>query len=636
MKSTSQGNVSEHDVGVWTDRHPGTLDGGSQIGIYGNFNMPDNMLGGSVSRDGSKDGDYTESDSEGEEAYKAGGYHPVQIGEVYNNRYKVVCKLGWGHFSTVWLAEDLSGTSSTGRVCYVALKIQKSASHYTEAAYDEIELLSRARNARNSEAWKKSRIEYVEKRVCPDASIDPEYTGVIALRDFFETKGPNGVHVCMVFETMGPNALTLIKKYDFKGVPIDVVRKLATDCLVGLDYLHRICGIIHTDLKPENVLVCCPVGIPVNKTGQALVPLDKPIDVTGQHFEQLPACSRSKPVAPMPPKEWPKVPLVLSRNQRRKIAKKNKPKKRPKPKQFGDGDSHKDPPYVKSLLKPSRSDPSLLTFYTKQAASSGGLHRPPYHHPRSLYERAKHICKTVIASKSNTASSSTTVSEDMISQMDIFNHGSVAFKLADLGNACWVERHFSEDIQTRQYRAPEVLIGSGYDTSADIWSLACMIFELVTGDYLFDPKGSDEFPRDEDHLALIMELVGPLPNSMIAKGKKSATYFNKKNELRHIKQLRLWPLQEVLHQKYRLTRSDAECLAQFLLPMLRVDPTERATAADLLNHPWLHPESSVPPKFPRMKAPVVSVAPDADREDEAASEVVLNSPGFSSARSEIL
>merc|ERR1719219_1395489 len=54
-------------------------------------------------------------------------------------------------------------------------------------------------------------------------------------------------------------------------------------------------------------------------------------------------------------------------------------------------------------------------------------------------------------------------------------------KIADLGNACWVQHHFTEDIQTRQYRSLEVLIGSGYGTPADIWSLACMAFELATG-----------------------------------------------------------------------------------------------------------------------------------------------------------
>merc|ERR1719239_1560308 len=43
-------------------------------------------------------------------------------------------------------------------------------------------------------------------------------------------------------------------------------------------------------------------------------------------------------------------------------------------------------------------------------------------------------------------------------------------KIADLGNACWVHHHFTEDIQTRQYRSLEVLLGAGYGTPADIWS----------------------------------------------------------------------------------------------------------------------------------------------------------------------
>lgn len=55
----------------------------------------------------------------------------------------------------------------------------------------------------------------------------------------------------------------------------------------------------------------------------------------------------------------------------------------------------------------------------------------------------------------------------------------VNVKIADLGNACWVHRHFTEDIQTRQYRCLEVLIGAGYDTPADVWSLACMVSLLA-------------------------------------------------------------------------------------------------------------------------------------------------------------
>jgi serine/threonine-protein kinase SRPK3 len=60
----------------------------------------------------------------------------------------------------------------------------------------------------------------------------------------------------MVFEIMGVNLLEVIKRYDYKGLPIHLVRSMAQQVLIGLDYLHRVCGIIHTDLKPENVLLC--------------------------------------------------------------------------------------------------------------------------------------------------------------------------------------------------------------------------------------------------------------------------------------------------------------------------------------------------------------------------------------------
>ena len=70
-------------------------------------------------------------------------------------------------------------------------------------------------------------------------------------------------------------------------------------------------------------------------------------------------------------------------------------------------------------------------------------------------------------------------------------------KIVDLGNACWTYKHFTDDIQTRQYRAPEVLLGATYEASVDIWSLACIIFELVTGDLLFDPQEGKCWDREE-------------------------------------------------------------------------------------------------------------------------------------------
>ena len=78
----------------------------------------------------------------------------------------------------------------------------------------------------------------------------------VQLLNSFIHHGPNGKHFVMVFEILGVNFLEIIKRYDYKGVPIPLVRKLARQCLIGLDYLHRMCKIIHTDFKPENVVIC--------------------------------------------------------------------------------------------------------------------------------------------------------------------------------------------------------------------------------------------------------------------------------------------------------------------------------------------------------------------------------------------
>lgn len=169
------------------------------------------------------------ADEEDSEDYCKGGYHPVQIGEKFKDgKYTVVRKLGWGHFSTVWLSRD----NNSGK--HVALKVVRSAAHYTETAIDEIKLLNRIVGAK------------------PD---HPGRKHVVSLLDSFEHKGPHGTHVCMVFEVLGENLLGLIKRWNHRGIPMPLVKQITKQVLLGLDYLHRECGIIHTDLKPENVLI---------------------------------------------------------------------------------------------------------------------------------------------------------------------------------------------------------------------------------------------------------------------------------------------------------------------------------------------------------------------------------------------
>lgn len=78
--------------------------------------------------------------------------------------------------------------------------------------------------------------------------------------DWFFHHGPNGKHFVMAFEVLGKNLLTLVKKYDYRGVPMPIVREITKQLLMGLDYMHRICGLIHTDLKPENITFALKEG----------------------------------------------------------------------------------------------------------------------------------------------------------------------------------------------------------------------------------------------------------------------------------------------------------------------------------------------------------------------------------------
>ena len=128
--------------------------------------------------------------------YIKGGYHPVKVGDVFENRYHVIRKLGWGHFSTVWLCWDITLKR------FVALKVVKSACHYTETALDEIKLLKAVRTSDSKDSYREK---------------------VIQILDDFKITGVNGTHVCMVFEVLGYNLLKLIIRSNYDGIPINNV-----------------------------------------------------------------------------------------------------------------------------------------------------------------------------------------------------------------------------------------------------------------------------------------------------------------------------------------------------------------------------------------------------------------------------
>ncbi|KAJ5773691.1 hypothetical protein N7457_008587 [Penicillium paradoxum] len=466
------------------------------------------------------------AEEEDSEDYCKGGYHPVAVGEAYNNgRYIIVRKLGWGHFSTVWLSRD----TTTNK--HVALKVVRSAAHYTETAIDEIKLLNKIVQAKPSHPGRKH---------------------VVSLLDSFEHKGPNGVHVCMVFEVLGENLLGLIKRWNHRGIPMPLVKQITKQVLLGLDYLHRECGIIHTDLKPENVLI--EIG-----------------DV-----EQI-VKAHVKEEAKKEAKE--KEDNRNGRRRRRTLITGSQPLPSPLNTSFSSFDfKHSSSNSHSSLSQMVNESSTSSTEIPSMKELLGVKDEDQKQHQR---EKTADLLEREVSGISLDKGSSSKSSED---EIDV---NVISVKIADLGNACWVGHHFTNDIQTRQYRSPEVILGSKWGASTDVWSMACMVFELITGDYLFDPQSGTKYGKDDDHIAQIIELLGPFPKSLCLSGKWSQEIFNRKGELRNIHRLRHWALPDVLREKYHYSMEESMRISELLLPMLDLSPEKRANAGGMAAHEWI-------------------------------------------------
>ncbi|KJZ74933.1 hypothetical protein HIM_05664 [Hirsutella minnesotensis 3608] len=152
--------------------------------------------------------------------YCPGGYHPVRIGDVFDNgKYKVVSKLGYGVYSTVWLARSLE----TKR--HVALKILTADSFGAGNDTFELDILMHL------------------KAQIPSP---PGAAHILELLDHFEHRGPHGNHVCLVFKPMGPDLSKIRRLFPSLRLPAPLVKSISKQLLLALSYLHDTCQVIHT------------------------------------------------------------------------------------------------------------------------------------------------------------------------------------------------------------------------------------------------------------------------------------------------------------------------------------------------------------------------------------------------------
>lgn len=114
-----------------------------------------------------------------------------------------------------------------------------------------------------------------------------------------------------------------------------------------------------------------------------------------------------------------------------------------------------------------------------------------------------------------------------------------------------------------------------------------MMYEMLTGDLLFQPRKGTSWSKNDDHLAQIQELLGPFNPNFSLRGKKSKKYFTKQGILKRVPELQFWPIDLVLRLKHKIRTSEAKAFGQFLAPMLIAEPELRISAQDALKLDWL-------------------------------------------------
>jgi serine/threonine-protein kinase SRPK3 len=391
----------------------------------------------------------------------------------------------------------------------------------------------------------------------------------------------------MVFEVLGENLLGLIKRYQHRGVPQPIVKQIAKQVLLGLDYLHNECRIIHTDLKPENVLICiedvesvvqaelasCPAAVPTKLVGVPpsqgrlgnQTPRKDSILIVGS--QPLPSPSSSYGTSPMLDKIGFGMSKISGAGDVGKGSNANSVNATAGP---GPSSSHQRSSTADALGEgvnnvnlseadrltwektkaagPVPSGPSLLSQQMHQAPGSpssvpastpsnstpshtvietpattpdsGGtrddlkistsvLSTESQSPPRDIDpSKQKRPVTTENGPSSHNDSPSSTKYNNLQDDKPHQPHDStdgpntgepaapvagdpntlpppfpydpislerITVKIADLGNACWVDHHFTNDIQTRQYRCPEIILGTRWNQSVDVWSAACLV-----------------------------------------------------------------------------------------------------------------------------------------------------------------
>ena len=450
-------------------------------------------------------------------------------GEVIHNKYALIEKIGYGSYSSVWLVFDLLNKK------YFAMKIQNSEDY--EEGVEEMKILKKLKLFKNSNIINlEESFEFVKKEITK--------TKTKKGKKFYMKKNVVlNKFVCMVLPLMSGSIYSVIKEGKYKnGLPINIVKKCITNLLHAMDVLHNNLNICHTDLKPENMLIS---GVSI-KVQQIIDEYDNfnINDIIKKEISEK-----------LDSKKW-NLNNPSNKKKYRKC-KSNIYKK-----------CHQDILSKMICLDSVDSDDEESSSYDSDLSDDMDLNKIVLNPENKSDDESKEL--------SDTDSSKNSFNEYEVIDDNTVNNGNIV--LTDFGSSMKID-DLDDELQTRYYRAPEVVLGITPSEKIDIWSIGCIAFELFTGNIMFDPDKDEKYSRDFHHLYLIEELIGRIPKDLIKKSPRRKEFFDKNYKLRcesitHID----------LDEEIKENNSD---INDFIKKCLEINPKKRPSIKNLLNHKFI-------------------------------------------------
>ena len=170
----------------------------------------------------------------------------------------------------------------------------------------------------------------------------------------------------------------------------------------------------------------------------------------------------------------------------------------------------------------------------------------------------------------------------------ILNEENIKCKLIDLGNSEVLGINNEDEIMIRSYRPPENIMNNFYNEKADIWTIGCIAYELITGEYLFDiDRDLCDTDKDKQHLHKMYEVLGKIPKDMALDCEYADELFDNQGRILNLKKCDYTSLDEIFKNEFNFSEKNSKESSDFLKHLLDYNIKQRYSSTDALNDTYL-------------------------------------------------